>query len=168
MNKLPIDINQLAFVMEMHDSFDSINILDTETGEILNIYRGLILGMANGNAEEQEEHLPSWEKSVVEKAKRVFSSGNGRYQEIPQQKPAEHHELMVRFARSVRDRGLKKELNAILNNGATVRGFLKAVTQHPEEYHRWFSFSDERMKQKVLDWLGSLNIQALSASQERE
>jgi hypothetical protein len=158
MKSLQLDIEEVAFVMEVHDNFDTLNLLDTETGDIVNVYRGLILALKEGNGDAGKE-LPPWQQGVVEKAKQVFLNGNGRYQEIPRQSPTEAYQLMVEFAQSVAKRHLKEELHGILNNGAAFRGFVQAVMKHPDEYNRWFEFSGERMRQKVLDWLKSLEIE---------
>jgi hypothetical protein len=84
MKKLRLDMDEVTFVMEIHDNLDSLNLLDTETGEILNVYRGLILALEEVKTGAELE-LPPWQKDVVEKTKRILAEGTGRYQEIPRQ-----------------------------------------------------------------------------------
>ncbi len=160
MKTVSIDIDEIAFVMEVHDSLDSANILDTETGEILSIYRGLLFDFTNGNGHGTKD-LPPWESRVIEKVERVYLSGNGRYKEIPGHKVQEGHALMVEFSRTVADGDLREKLEAALEDRYAFRKFFKILVEHPEEHNRWFAFSQERLRRKVIDWLGSIGIEPL-------
>lgn len=164
MKTVAIDIDEIAFVMEIHDSLDSANILDTETGEILSIYRGLLFDFKNGNGHSTRD-LPPWESKVIDKVERVYLSGNGRYKEIPNHKLDEAHAMMAEFSRSVEDGTLKEQLEAALEDRHAFRKFFKILTGHPKEHGRWFVFSEERLRRKVVDWLGSIGIEPLANPQ---
>ncbi len=166
MKKLRVDVGELTFVMEMYDNYDSTNFLDTETGEIVSVYKGLLMAIKR-NGDKAAMDLPEWEKNVLDVAKRVYFNGNGRYQEIPRQEVFERHKLMVAFAKTVKNTQLREEIENVLSDKFAFRKFLKFLFDHPEELKRWFMFKEERLQENIAEWLQSINVEPLREQQER-
>lgn len=158
MKKLKVDLDEIA--MEMQDDFGSTILFDTETGNIVSIPDELMRAVEEDD-EKALEDLPEWEKELIETARSVCSDESGRYEEIPKNPSYEAYDLMIEFAETVKDRHLKGKLDGALRGKGAFRRFKNILSDYPEEQKRWFAFKDERMRQEVIDWLNSLDIETI-------
>jgi hypothetical protein len=70
---------------------------------------------------------------------------------------------MERFIDTVEDPDLRDRLwNAIRGRGA-FRYFRDVVAERPEVEERWFEFKDQRLQQRVRDWLALRNIEPIGS-----
>jgi hypothetical protein len=161
MKKLKVDLDEIAMEMEMQDNLGgSTTLFDTETGNIVSIPDELMRAVEE-DEEDALEDLPEWEKELIETAKSVCSDEAGRYEEIPKNPSYEAYDLMVEFAETVKDIHLKEKLNIALDGKGAFRRFKNVLSDYPEEQERWFAFKDERMRQEVIDWLNSIDIEPI-------
>lgn len=165
MKGLRVDLDEIAFVMEMSDDFGSIRLFDTETGEIVDI-PSEVMSAVESDDEKEINSLPEWEKDLIETAESVLSDETGRYVEIPRKPSHESYNLMVEFAGSIEDRLLREKLDIALDGKGAFRRFKNVLSGYPEEEKRWFAFKDERLKEEVIEWLNSLGIMPLEESVE--
>lgn len=165
MKKLQVNLNEIALIMEISDDFGSIRLFDTETGEIIDI-PDEVMSAVESDDEDEIDHLPEWEKDLIEIAKSVLSDEKGRYVDIPRKPSYESYNLMVEFADSVKDKNLKEKLVIALDGKGAFRRFKNVLSDYPEEEKRWYAFKDERLRQEVIDWLHSIGIMPLEALKE--
>jgi hypothetical protein len=158
MKKLEVDINELAFTMEISDEFDNAIFFDTETGEIVSIPNELMSAVESDD-EEALQDLPDWGKDLIETAENIVRDESGRYVDIPRKTSSEAYDLMVEFARSVTNSNLKEKLEIALDGKGTFRRFKNVISDYPDEEKRWFAFKDKRMREEVIEWLNALGIE---------
>lgn len=158
MKKLKVDINEIAFIMETSDEFDSITLFDTETGETVNIPRELMSALESDD-EEALRDLPDWEKELIETAESIISNESGRYVDIPRKPSFEAYNHMVEFTNTVKNRPLREKLNIALDGKGAFRRFKNVLSDYPDEEKRWFAFKDKRMREEVIEWLNDLGIE---------
>ena len=158
MKKLKVDINELAFTMEISDEFDSAIFFDTETGEIVSIPNELMSAVESDD-EEALQDLPAWGKDLIEIAENIVRDESGRYVDIPRKPSYEAYDLMVEFARSVTNSNLKEKLEIALDGKGAFRRFKNVISDYPGEEKRWFAFKDKRMRHEVIGWLNDLGIE---------
>lgn len=158
MKKLKVDIDEIAFIMEMSNDFESTRLFDTETGEIVDI-PGELMSAVESDDEDEIDNLPEWEKDLIETVESVLSDNTGRYVEIPRKPSYESYNLMVEFASSVKGRGLREKLNIALDGKGAFRRFKNVLAGYPEEEKRWYAFKDDRLRHEVIDWLESIGIE---------
>lgn len=135
MKKVKIILNELINVFE-EDSFEIQHFLGVETGEIITLIDEGISG------EDDTELREEIEKGF-----------NKRYFRIPEQDSHEEYRDMVRFTETVEDENLQEKLWIALDGKGAFRRFKDVLYDYPEERERWFVFQNERVKQRVLDWL---------------
>lgn len=157
MKKLKIDLEEIIFIMEMSDDFGSVRLLDTETGEIVDIPNEVMAAVESDDKDEIAD-LPDWGKELVETAKSVLSDDVGRYVDIPRKPSYESYNLMVEFKESVKNKRLREKLDIALDGKGAFRRFKNVLSDYSEEEKRWFVFKDERLKQEVIAWLNSIEI----------
>ena len=131
MKKLKVDVNEIAFIMETSDEFDSITLFDTETGEIVNIPRELMSALESDDEEEFQD-LPNWEKELIETAESIISNESGRYIDIPRKPSFEAYNLMVEFASSVTNKHLREKLKIALDGKGAFRRFKNVISDYPD------------------------------------
>jgi len=135
MKKVKIILNELINVFE-ENSFEIQHFLDVETGEMITLIDEGISG------EDDTELREEIEKGF-----------NKRYFRIPEQDSHEGYRDMVRFTETVEDENLQEKLWIALDGKGAFRRFKNVLYDYPEERERWFAFQNERVKQRVLDWL---------------
>ena len=158
MKKLKVDINELAFTMEISDEFDNAIFFDTETGEVVSIPNELMSAVESDDDEALQD-LPDWGKDLIEIAENIVRDESGRYVDIPRKPSYEAYDLMVEFARSVTNSNLKEKLEIALDGKGAFRRFKNVISDYPDEEMRWFAFKDKRMHEEVIEWLNDLGIE---------
>jgi hypothetical protein len=180
MKKLKVDLSELAFVME-NASWEISHYLDRETGEILmvsdDIRRELeslyeeIGGLETEGSFDltemlQQSNLPEWQKQAILEADQVEEGYGTRYIAIPKADSQEGYGDMESFILTVRNQRLQDELWRAIHGRGAFRRFKDVLADHPQERERWFTFKDEQMHQRVLDWLASEEIEPVIESPE--
>jgi len=80
---------------------------------------------------------------------------------VPRAESHEDYQDMGDFIATIRDERLQDRLwDAIRGRGA-FRRFKDVLAYHPYERERWFEFKDDRVRQRVLDWLESEGIEPI-------
>lgn len=158
MKKLKVDIDEIAFIMETFDEFDSVTFFDTETGELVSIPNEL-MSAVESNDEEALQDLPDWEKDLIGTAESIISDESGRYVDIPRKPPYEAYNLMVEFTSSITNKHLREKLEIALEGKGAFRRFKNVISDYPEEGKMWFAFKDKRMRDEVIEWLNDIGIE---------
>ena len=98
-------------------------------------------------------------------AARISLDSAGRYLYIPTfdryEARAEEYRDMSVFVATVEEPRLRKRLSDPVEGRGAFRRFREILGSHAEEEKRWYEFSAERGRQRVLQWLESQGIEAV-------
>ena len=135
---LKIDLDELYDAME-NSSYEVEYYLDLETGKILFV----------------SECMDDVE---TVKMKNQIEEVLGRYEPIPKMESFEGYRDMQAFIATIENEHLAELLEvAIIGKGA-FRRFKDVLLNYPKERERWFEFKDDRMEERALEWLESINV----------
>ncbi|MCK4340319.1 MAG: hypothetical protein KAY37_01175 [Phycisphaerae bacterium] len=162
MKKLPIDIGEIASMMEMAD-FESNGYLDTQTGKTVLLPPELV--DLEFQDDDELDDLPEWEKELVPIA-RAIEEGSERYVLIPDFPSYEAYELMAEFAESLTDPQLCDRMAIALDGKGAFRRFRGVLERYPEEEKRWYAFKEAAMVERVRQWLEELGLEPVEKNAE--
>ncbi len=138
--QLSIDLQELCAAFE-DSSDDHRYFLDFQTGEVnLDIF----------DAAEREEL-----DEMVDEA----SKERCRYLPI-----AESHvgyEDMKEYIETVKGANLKEKLSIAISGSGAFRRFKDVLNSYPKERERWFKFKDEKVMERVNEWLDEEGIEII-------
>jgi hypothetical protein len=97
--------------------------------------------------------IPDWQKETLPVAERVEAGLGTRYIAIPQIESYEGYNEMGAFIGTVSNPRLRARLERAISGRGAFRYFKDVLQDYPKERERWFRFRDERLHQRVLDWL---------------
>jgi len=169
--QLKVDLDEVAFAMESR-GFEITSYLDLETGEVIPVtqdartYAEEILAQVGTDAGSaavaraiMEHDMPDWERDLVVEAIAVELGFGERFITIPASDSSAGYEDMESFTETVRAEGLQARLLDAIQGARPFRRFKDAIAQCPEERERWFAFSNERQRQRVIAWLADEGIE---------
>jgi hypothetical protein len=171
--KVRIDMRELSDAF-ISGSDEMDNLLDLETGEIVLITyddrQAVETFFDDADLAESEDpqakfdawledyECPEWQIESIRKAFDVEMSDE-RFVEIPKQDSDEGFDDMVEFAETVEDDNLKRLLGVALNGKGAFRRFKDVLDDFPEDKERWFKFGEEKLNERVLEWLEDEEIE---------
>ncbi len=174
--KLKINLIDLESAFEHHDELMEISyFLDLETGEVVMTteeerrllddiyeeYSDPVTGEVNWPTILSQLDIPDWQKDTLPLADKVEAGFGTRYIAIPQVESYEGYDEMVDFIQTVSNLQLQSRLERAISGKGAFRYFKDVLLDYPKERERWFRFQDERMHQRVLDWLEIKNIELI-------
>jgi hypothetical protein len=138
---LKTDLDELRSAFE-DNSYEHDYYLDLETGEILFL----------------SEYLDDEE---AEKLRDSIDEDPDRYERIPKAESREGYEDMVDFITTVKNGRLAQLLQVAINGKGAFRRFKDVLLNYPEERERWFQLKDDRIQERVQEWLGDINVRLI-------
>ena len=153
MKKLPIDIDEIAGMIDVRDP-ESEGYLDAHIGGTVLLPPELI-DLEDG---ADLDDLPDWEKELIPIA-RAIDAGSDRYVPLPEFDSGEDYQLMAGFAESVDDPGLRDQMSIALDGPGAFHRFRRVLESHPHEQERWYRFKDAAMIKRVREWLHGIGIE---------
>ncbi|MEM8832318.1 MAG: UPF0158 family protein [Cyanobacteria bacterium P01_G01_bin.19] len=138
--------SEISEIMNSGYEYELYGYLDRETGEVLIGSQGYPIDI------EPSEDDDNYEAAMYE-----FEQ---RYLLIPQQGSANAYQDMVNFIDTVSDEKLR-DLLSVAIQGRGAFGRFKHVLSRPEyesERNLWFSFSEQRENQRIVEWLAENNL----------
>lgn len=137
--------------------------LDKQTGRVILIDDEVADVLREG---EDLSDLPDWQREMAEEIKPVLlalgelpgeetgddESPMERFVEIPKQESHEAYEVMEEFAETVTNPHLRDLLAVALHGKGAFRRFKDVLIGFPAERERWFTFSDERLRERIREW----------------
>jgi len=172
MRKLKIEMSDLEMVFD--NSGEMINYyLDLETGDVLSITdedNRLLEHLSENYYDEgtrtmdwerafQEEAILEWQREALQEADRIEAGFSSRYIAIPSAEPGDGYRDMEAFISTVRNPHLQERLNRAISGSGAFRYYKDVLLEHPKERERWFQFKQERLQQRILDWLEAEEIE---------
>jgi hypothetical protein len=174
LRRLPINLDELAYALHGSDPLDPTqHYLDLDTGEIVMITDEMrfeadqISEMIEADVEDYgaafEEALvasdhPDWLKDSIRLADAVEGGYGTRFITVPPVDSHEAYEDMADFITTVANGRTREHLSKAIAGKHPFRRFKDALYNYPQERERWFAFSAERQRQRVLDWLESIGV----------
>ena len=176
MKKLCIDFDELQKAIEdtERDAFDYF--LDRETGEVVVLSAEIIEraemilaasydeDIADFEDVEQEElpDIPEWMEDEIELALEILMYEQGRYERIPERKPADAYAAMKEFVDTLDNREVGQMLLRVLDGQGSFRKFKDIIGPFPKERKLWYRFNARASKKEIAEWLASIGISARS------
>ncbi len=174
MRQLKIDLSELELAFDGSSGMISYY-LNTETGEVVQITdddRFLLKEISENYYDEQtesidweaafqDERVPDWQQESLQAADQVEADFGSRYIEIPSHDSREGYRDMEAFIANVNDPRLAERLERAISGRGAFRYFKDVLFDYPAERERWFQFKDDRLHQRVLDWLEEEGITPL-------
>lgn len=173
---MKIDLSDLEAAFTT-DSVSGINnYLDRESGKVLvttDDDEGVIDGFFEEvDAKEDDNDLdakfekwlekydcPDWQVDGIRNALTIRRDSADRLILVPKQESHDGYQDMVDFAETVTDDHLRELLFVALNGKGAFRRFKDVLLNHPEQRQRFFEFSNQRLRDRVLEWLADEDIE---------
>ena len=166
MVQLIIDISELEIAFVSDNEIISYY-MDIETGEInrLNDEERSILERiyesyyseqsqtVNWEAEFLKERIPDWQREGLQEADRVEAGLGSRFISVPSEGSHEGYHGMEAFIDTVRNPRLQEQLERAIGGRGAFRYFKDVLLDYPIERERWFMFKQERLQQRIREWL---------------
>jgi hypothetical protein len=174
--KLKINLIDLESAFEHQgDPVEISYFLDLETGEVVMITgeERDLLEEINEKYADAETHevdwdrilpeldIPDWQKETLPGAAQVEADYGTRYTAIPQDESYEGYNDMAAFIETLSKPHLQSQLEQAIHGKGAFRNFKNVLLAHPEERERWFQFRDERLHQRIFDWLEAEGIEII-------
>jgi len=180
MRKLRIDLADLEIAFTMDQMSETEHYLDLKTGAIL-----MIDDDAKHAAEEfyeetefeeeedeseinekfeqwlEEYDCPKWQVDSIRDAFVIDRDFFDHFIHIPRQESHDGYDDMVDFAETVTDTRLKELLSVALNGKGAFRRFKDVLCNYPEERKRFYDFSAQQLKERMLEWLRDNEIELI-------
>lgn len=179
LRRLKIDLNELELAFGSSD-WETAFFLDTDTGKVLMVQENTFRDLENiyenyPDQDEDEEDaepiviadvldemdLHDWERELLLVADLVRNGPPERFRQIPMTDSREGFRDMEDFVETVRRDSERLRLEQALRGKGPFRRFKDALLSFPQERERWFAFENERLRQRMLDWLASEGIEAI-------
>jgi hypothetical protein len=174
LRRVKVDMPELAAAFDA-GLMEASHFLDLETGNVVLVTdedSGVVdefLGEADVKDDEDpkaefEEWLkeyacPDWQRDSIRDAYLVETEFGERFIRVPAQDSRDGYTDMVAFAETVKDQHLRKLLLVALNGKGAFRRFRDVLTGDPDDRERWFRFSEQKVTERVLEWLESKEIE---------
>jgi hypothetical protein len=171
MSKIKIDFTDLemAFVSGGQVAFFY---LDTESGKIITIteeiqplldrvhnnYSNAETGKVDWETAFTEEDIPDWQQEELLEANQVDLDSNTHFLKIPPESSQDGYRDMVDFIETVTYARTQAFLNDAISGRSPFFNFKNALMNYPAEREHWFKFQNDRIHQRMLDWLESEEI----------
>jgi Uncharacterised protein family (UPF0158) len=141
LRRLPIDVSEVTFAMDMASSGTIQHYVDRETGELLFV--------SEDNLDECEEEVERIEADPA------------RYVEVPLDDSRAAYRDMEEYTESVADERLQERLWRALGGSRPFRRFKDAIAWDPAVEKEWFRFRDERQTARAVAWLAEEGLAPL-------
>ncbi len=174
MVKLKVDFDEVVFAMENASEMVSY-FLDKETGDVIVItddgrweYDNLLQevndseeGMPDFAEILEESDLQDWQKKEALEIHQVDTEYGTRYIKINPSGSRAGYGDMEDFIPTVREEFLRERLWRAIQGKGAFRYFKDVLLDNLQERQRWFTFKDERSRQRAIEWLASQDIEPI-------
>ena len=174
MRKVKVDMSELALAFET-DFPEASSLLNVETGEVLmvtdEVREAIDEFFEETDIKEGEDpkakfeewlkeyHCPEWQRDSIREAYLVETDSGERFIQMPTQESRDGYRDMAEFAEAVGDRHLQELLSVALNGKGAFRRFKDVLADYPDTRKQWFEFSEQKVKERILEWLESEEIE---------
>ena len=176
MRRLYVDLAQLASAFD-NSSYELSFYLDLKTGKVEMVTEDMrseleALDEILTNKEEEttsaeelvpagSHGLPDWQQDARAVARAVEEGSSTRYTAIPKVEGHEAYRDMEDFIATVANLRLQERLYRAIGGHGAFRYFENVLLDYPKERERWFAYRDERIRERVLEWLEAEEIEPI-------
>jgi hypothetical protein len=173
MRKVKVDLDELVSAFD-DGSPELTFYLDTHTGEVVVVTDETCRALENiyeemyGEGDEpvvafeevlRQRNLPDWQQEELRTADLVEEGFGTRFVEVPKAESRDGYSDMEAFIDTVQDRRFQNRLWCAIQGKGAFRRFKDTLFDDPRERERWFAFQNERVQQRVLEWLEDEEIE---------
>src|SRR5687767_3392991 len=169
-----VDFEALEMAFE-DDGMEHANFLDLETGEVILVtdeMKQMLEEICEEAVEDDSDSdavldaieasdVPEWQKESMRDAEAVERGLGTRYLRVPDNDSDEGFHDMEAFVETVQDRSLAERLSNSLGGRGSFRRFKDTLHDDSEELQRWYSFKQQRLRERITDWLETEGIRAV-------
>ena len=167
--RVPLKLRELVDAFE--EGSDMLEqFLDLETGEVIPITEDIRSEM-RAIEEDLPRHLegdelraaiidavenrgvPEWMDEQLVEALQIEGALGTRFIEIPIPDSRNGYQDMQLFIETVEDASLQEQLWSAIDGRRAFRHFKDVLLGYPDERERWFAYKNERVRERVLEWL---------------
>lgn len=112
-----------------------------------------------------EVSVPGWQRGAVSEAAAMAADTEGRYVEVPSPDADEALDDMERFIGTLEDKKLARQLDDAVEQAEGAGAFLEALADHPEVQEQWRAFRAELTRERMLDWLEQIGVEAVEGEE---
>jgi predicted nucleotidyltransferase len=105
-----------------------------------------------------QRNLPKWHRDALLNADAVEEYYLSRYLKIPASTSGDGYRDMQDFIQSLHNEDLKNQLWQAINGRGAFRNFKTVLYKNKSVQAEWYAFEENRLRQRVLDWLDSNEI----------
>ncbi len=163
----PLELDDLKEAF-LNSSDDAVYYLHRETGNIELITPDIrwqvdaLLEEHNYELEAIEaaiDEMDSWERDILKAAVRIELGEAADYLQIPVRPTYEDYNEMKMFIETVENDLLREKLADALQGEGAFRHFKEVLQTDEDELERWYAFKDERLTERVINWLKEEEIE---------
>jgi hypothetical protein len=169
--KLKINLAELDFAFEDSSGmFDTY--LDLETGDVITVteeVRSLQEQIYERYYDEEAQRVdweaafstgrvPGWEQDAVREADQIEKGLDLRYIRVPSADSHEGYRDMEAFVETIDSPALYERLDRAIHGRGAFRYFKDVLSDYPKVREDWFRFKNNRLRERVLEWLESQGI----------
>jgi hypothetical protein len=169
--RLKIDLSELEEAFEFtHDTISWY--LNLETGSVLMVNEDLLeeVEQLSESAVEQgiefeqavrDSDLPDLEKQDLIDAANLDANLGVSFIEVPEDESRDGYRDMRDFTSTVRSARLRELLEFALEGPRPFRRFKDALKRDAVEEERWYKYENDRLRERIRDWLESEDIEPI-------
>ena len=106
----------------------------------------------------EERNIPDWHREALKKADAVEEYYIHRYIRIPMATSGDGYRDMQTFIQELNNKDLQTRLWQAINGRGAFQNFRVVLYDHTLEQAQWYAFREKQLRQRVLDWLASVEI----------
>ena len=179
MRELHVDLDAILAAFEFSD-IPIDHYLDLETGRVVMVSENMRIELEAIYEEHwdldsdddfdlkavlNQHNLPKWHRDALLDADAVEEYYLRRYIKIPSATSGDGYRDMQNYIQTVSNQDLKNQLWQAINGRGAFRNFKTILYNHKLARAEWYAFEENRLRQRVLDWLESENINPTSTFQ---
>lgn len=168
--RLKVDLSELEGAFELHGAMG--NYLDLETGHVVTVTDEISRELESITEELDEldkpledalrdRNMPEWWREALLEADLVDREFGDRFIRIPTIESHDAFDDMVQFTSTASNGRARRALEDALSRNRPFRRFKDALHGYPDIQERWYAFSADAMRRRVLEWLADEGIEPI-------
>ena len=157
MQKLPVNLDEVAEAMDQRERDMLDWYLDLETGSVILVSNDYDL---EDMEQDEFDAMPPQKREELADSWRVLHDDGSGFERIPEAESRDAYRLMEQFIDRVPDPRVARELEQAIAGKGAFRRFKEALSAHPRLQHQWYAFEAEAKCAWARQWLEDLGIES--------
>jgi hypothetical protein len=167
--QLPVKLDDVQEALTYY-GYDVDYYLDLDTGAVVMLGEDVRFALQQVWDDDPEpldksiresDKIPDWMRDLVLQAAQIENDERGRYLSIPRADSPDDYEAMEDFIDTITDLNLRQKLATSIQGKGAFRRFRDVLVRNPEVEARWYTFKDERLRQRAIEWLAEEGIEVI-------